>query len=144
MIGFVSVALLTACMAPVSHAATLYRWVDSNGQVHFSDQQRIGASAYDARHANEANSVRPTSAPTTPASASPAAHSAVDCDALRSQLSSYEKASSVTEVDALGQSHVYTAEQREQLVSHTRDKLMSACGTDAPDSGTPAAASSAR
>lgn len=143
LIGAVSVCLLAICLLQAGYGATLYRWVDGSGQVHFSDQQRAGASAYDTRHGNEADSMNAASAPASAASTPPAAHATADCNALRSQLASYEKASSVTEVDALGQSRVYTADQRKQLISLTRDKLTSACGQDAAEPQEPAAAGTA-
>lgn len=118
-------------LAPTPGYATLYRWVDANGLVHFSDREHLGAQAFNpgAGIAAAAPSAHKQAAPPTTGS------NAQQCKALHQQLRRYENATSITETDALGHSRVYTAAQTKQLVAKTRERADHACNTPAAGAG---------
>lgn len=128
-----AIALRIACLivlaASIGPAAAekVYRWVDAQGKVHYSDQPRGNAQPVE---------VKPGSGPGNPAAAAPApsdtqsaVQKAVDCEKQRSQLETYRQAERIVEKDALGTEREYTAEQKERLVKLTEESFRAACGS---------------
>ncbi|MDB5972151.1 MAG: hypothetical protein JWQ90_4601 [Hydrocarboniphaga sp.] len=104
----------------IAQAATIYRWVDERGRVHYGDQRGAGVSAIEirpgggeARPVEQAEAVQPLTQ---------------ECERRKSQLEAYKSAASVVETDALGQSHEYDPAQRTQLMQLAERRVLSACG----------------
>jgi Domain of unknown function (DUF4124) len=64
-----TIILATVVLAPALAATTVYRWVDEQGVVHFSDQPHPGAQKM---HVEDAPTFPATPVPQTPGSAPPA------------------------------------------------------------------------
>lgn len=123
----VVVAAVLPCM---SHAAqTLYRWVDAQGQVHFSDQAHDNAQRFDLH--------LPAGAASSPPPPATVLDSAA-CKQDKAQLTSYRKASSITETDAHGKIHVLTPAEQQKLVARTQAAVEKACGESAAAADGPA------
>lgn len=103
-------------------AAKFYRWVDAQGQVHFSDLPHARAKTLHLHLS------KPTAsqADQTPALDN---HDAAACKQATQQLARYRHASTITETDALGRSHVLSKAQRKKLVDRTQAKVKKACRT---------------
>lgn len=131
---------VAAFYSPSSRAEKLYRWVDAHGQVHFTDQPgEHHAEPYDP------HLPAPTQAPVKkfpPVKADQRAR----CKKLHTELDHYRQASTIVETDALGHRHVYTPNQRKELIARTQKTTARVCsgtvgGADEP---APAGAASAR
>jgi hypothetical protein len=102
-----------------AQAATVYRWVDERGRVHFGDQRSAGASSIE---------VNPASGSAKPADEASALR-VEECERRKSQLETYKRATSVVETDALGQRHEYDPEQKARLLQIGQQQVQNACGT---------------
>ena len=121
LIGLAFTSLLWCAAAGAD--ATLYRWVDKDGHVHYGDQpadnakqvnpKRLGGDAGDS--AGDA------------AAAATAAKQAAECKSKNDELARYKGATSITETDALGNTRDYTAEQKDQLVAKTQKYVDEHC-----------------
>jgi hypothetical protein len=109
--------LLGGCCA--AQAATVYRWVDERGRVHYGDQRGKGASSVE---------VTPGSGAAKPADEAGQLRSE-ECERRRSQLETYRRATSVVETDALGRRHEYDPEQKAKLLQIGEQQVRSACGS---------------
>lgn len=112
-----STMLLTGWFA-IAQAATIYRWVDERGRVHYGDQRAAGASSVEITPGSGV--VRPTG--------EARAVSSQECERRKSQLEAYRDAASVIETDALGQRREYDPAQRAQLLQLGEQQVRSACG----------------
>ena len=117
--GFARIAWAALLFAGAAAADQVYRWVDKNGQVHYSDQPAPNAQAV------EINSVPSTAAP---AVSEIAAQRAAECQQKRELLTRYQNAAAITETDALGSTHTYTAEEKQKLIERTQSWLELNCG----------------
>ena len=126
-VGLVALVLsIGTAQAVLADQATLYRWVDKNGAVHFTDQSTPGAKPFTARGV-------PSAASSAAAAASAAqpdpAKSAAQCELKKKQLAGYQSAATIKETDSLGKVHEYSADERKQLVEMTRKQVTEACGS---------------
>lgn len=102
------VAMPTA--APASDA--IYRWVDEQGRVHFSDQPPA------APHQKVPLTRRPQP---------PAPPPSPECEALRARLAEYREAEILVEQDALGNKRVYSEQDKAALIARTEQAMREAC-----------------
>ncbi|WP_428310867.1 DUF4124 domain-containing protein [Hydrocarboniphaga sp.] len=107
--------LATGCVA---QAATVYRWVDERGRVHYGDTRGKGASSIE---------VTPGSGAAKPADEAGQLRSE-ECERRREQLETYKRATSVVETDALGRRHEYDPEQKAKLLQIGEQQVQNACG----------------
>ncbi len=128
------VALLLSAVACSVGAAQVYKWVDAQGRMHYSDTPKPGWKRVDLN-------VAPGFAPVTidGASASGGADPtdtraqlrAEECQRRRDQLESYRKAATVVSRDALGNEKAYSEEERLQLIEQTQRQVVELCGSSA-------------
>lgn len=121
----VALVLVVAALAwaAMSHASqNLYRWVDAQGQVHFSDQAHDNAQRLNLRFPDGT-----ASSPPPPATALNDAA----CKQDKVRLASYRKAASITETDALGKTHVFTPAEQQKLIARTQVAVKKNCGENA-------------
>jgi hypothetical protein len=103
----------------IVQAATIYRWVDERGRVHFSDQRSSGAGSIE---------VKPGSGATPPVDEPQPQHGA-ECERRKNQLEAYRNAASVVETDALGQRHEYDPAEKTRLLQLGEQQVLNACGS---------------
>lgn len=150
------IALLCGIAALAAQAGQVYKWVDPNGRVHFSDTPQqgwqpvdlSGASTSDAapgapaateEDAGDAEEEAPASAETaestetaegTEADASTRTKlRAEECTRAKEQLDSYKRAPKIVERDALGKEKEYSSEERLQLIEQQQKRVSDYCGT---------------
>lgn len=105
--------------------AAVYRWVDEQGQVHYSDKPR-GQNA--SRHNFAPGSVGATADRRRAAEAEAAEVAAAErCQSARDQLQQFESAASLVERSATGEERELTPEEREQHISRARARVADAC-----------------
>ncbi|MDE2149579.1 MAG: DUF4124 domain-containing protein [Gammaproteobacteria bacterium] len=137
--------LLPAALAVTlsAHGASqLYRWVDANGQIHFSDVPVPNAKPFTPPLPRPADgAARYPNAPRAPQGPDAFTPSA-DCAKLRDKLAVYRAAGTITETDALGKTHTFTDAEKQQLIIVTEARAKKACGGAVPPA--PASADATR
>lgn len=139
--------LLAAVLLAATFAAgagPVYKWVDGNGKVRYSDTPQVGWKRVDpgivaappaaeaapadddsSDDADEADSAGETQA----ASDEPtAALKAVECKRRREQLAGYEKASRIVQDDGKGGEKEFTETERLRLIQRTQNQVKELCG----------------
>lgn len=112
-------ASLLIVAAGAAQAATVYRWVDDRGRVHYGDTRGKNASSVE---------VTPASGAAKPADEA-GQRRFEECERRRSQLETYRSATSVVETDALGRRHEYDPEQKARLLQIGEQQVQNACGS---------------
>lgn len=129
------IAVLMCAATFAAGAGQVYKWVDPNGRVHFSDTPRPGWAAMDLK-----------AAPSLSADAADAVESseedgdgqgtaarerlrADECRRRKEQLDSYLAAAKIVQRDALGKEKEYSQEERLQLIEQTQKQVAELCGT---------------
>lgn len=114
-------------------AGQVYKWVDPNGRVHFSDTPRPGWTAVDLKSAPSL-SADATGAESTEGGTEGESSAARDrlradeCKRRKEQLDSYLTANKIVERDALGKEKEYSQEERLQLIEQTQKQVEELCG----------------
>jgi hypothetical protein len=121
-----AVVLAALLVAGAAAADKVYRWVDRQGQVHYSDQPAPNAQEV------EINAVAPAAAI---ASDEAAARRAAECQRKREVLVRYQNAAAITETDALGNTRQYSSEEKQKLIERTQAWLDQNCGGAQAPSG---------
>lgn len=133
-IGLAALTLLLAANAAAQDSSKLYRWVDKDGHVHYGDQPgSSNASQVNLKAINGSDSIAGD-----PVKAATEQKQASVCKQKSDQLGQYQKASSITETDAMGNQHQYSPEEQTQLVASTQKYLDDNCsGSAAPTQRSP-------
>jgi hypothetical protein len=131
-----SFAVLLCVCAFAASAGQVYKWIDANGRVHYSDTPRPGWKRVDVRTGGGLQSV--TAAP-EPAAETDVAESDVEesperarlraeeCQKRRDQLETYRTSTQIIERDSLGNERTYSEEQRLQLIEQTQRQVNELC-----------------
>jgi hypothetical protein len=119
-------AVLVLSMVDASRAGSVYRWVDKQGNTHYTD------------HLPPDTSGAPVHVDSAPASGDAAAAAAAkpakatdnsdECQKIKDKLTNYKAASKISETDALGNTREYSDEERQKLIDLTAQKVKAACG----------------
>jgi hypothetical protein len=118
--------VLAMAMADASRAASVYRWVDKQGNTHYTDHLPPDTSGAPVH----VDPVPASSDAAAAAAAKPAAatDNSDECQKTKDKLTTYKAASKVTETDALGNTREYSEEERQKLIDLTAQKVKAACG----------------
>ena len=131
-LGLLLASLLLGTQA-LADQPTVYRWVDKDGHVHYDDSgQAPGSKAVNPRVMSDDSAATPP--PSIVAKQS-------ECKAKADDYNRYKAAGAISETDALGNTHTYSAEDKDKLVERKRQDLVALCGASAADA--PAAAAPA-
>ena len=125
---------LTATGVYAAAQNSMYRWVDKDGNVHFSDQVPADIQAKLLKPDNTGPA--PLSDEELAAAKAREQARMEKCEALKKQLDSYKKAGTISESDALGNIHEYSDDDKKKLVEQTQAKSDEACAA-ATASATP-------
>ena len=132
-LGLLLAGLLLGTQA-LADQPTVYRWVDKDGHVHYDDSgQAPGSKAVNPRVMSDDSAATPPPA---------VAAKQNECKAKADDYNRYKGPGTVSETDALGNTHTYTPEEKDKLVERKRQDLVALCGAsaaDAPAAATPAA-----
>ncbi|MFP5305879.1 MAG: DUF4124 domain-containing protein [Gammaproteobacteria bacterium] len=141
-----------AAAAFAASAGQVYKWVDANGRVHFSDTPRPGWKAVDLNAPGTAEAAAAAAEPTAEdetdavteagdaatdaavedegagadAAISPQLR-AEECTRAREQLESYRNATKIVERDAEGKEKEYSTSERLQLIQQTQQRVTELC-----------------
>jgi len=135
--------LMGAALATASAAAMadgkIYRWVDKNGRVHYTDSptstsQEVAApnvpmigdseNPGEQRPENASDGAPPRAAPSS-AKGDPNSEA---CKQARDNLASYQKAARIVQTDASGKETEVDDDQRIKLIERTQGEVKSLCG----------------
>jgi hypothetical protein len=131
-----SFAVLLCVCAFAASAGQVYKWIDANGRVHYSDTPRPGWTRVDVRTGGGLQTV--TAAPPAAGNSETVGEDAEDsperarlraeeCQRRRDQLETYRTSNQIIERDALGNERTYTEEQRLQLIEQTQRQINELC-----------------
>ncbi|HXG28744.1 MAG TPA: DUF4124 domain-containing protein [Nevskiales bacterium] len=133
----VTVVLIGAGLLLVSAAAAAetYRWVDTDGKVHYSDRPVQGAQEIRVRVPGEepappadANDSGTAAGSEVPADADdPAQVRAQLCEQARERLAAYEKADGITTNDGSGGQRLLSTEERIDTIVKARRDVRELC-----------------
>ena len=112
------VVTLVAALNADAAGGKLYRWVDKDGHVHFSDQPAPAAQEVKAKLPNSADA----------ATAVDADKQAADCQRKKDQLAAYRSAIKVSETNSIGQTREYSEDEKAKLIELTEKSVREACG----------------
>ncbi len=124
-------------LASVSSYAAVYRWVDTEGHVHYTDKAEPNSEPINIRTGQPRDTTPlPSSSTTSSATSSSSGTSAPTtqeqkvalCAQKKQQLASYKTATKIVETDSLGRKHEFTAEEQTQLVTKAQQEMQEACG----------------
>jgi hypothetical protein len=124
--------LLAAGMA----SAEMYRWVDADGKVHYSDRAVSGAQSVEVKTpgtepaAPAGDTDTPASAPTDSAEPGDEAAQvkAKQCELARQRLQTYESSDSIVRTDESGKQVTLSAEERVDTILRARKDVRAFCG----------------
>lgn len=116
----VGLLLVAATVEPA-----VYRWVDEQGQVHYSDQPRDERAA---RHQFAPGSVGESARRSRAAEVEAGEQAAIErCQTARDQLKQYTDAARLIERSVTGQERELSAEERNRLTDQARADVADAC-----------------
>jgi len=118
------VALVLFAVAGSTQADNkVFRWVDSQGNVHYGDMPP------DAKKARRVEVRAPNGAEPPPPSLD--AEKLDQCREKLAQIETYRQAARISETDGLGNRREYSDEQKEQLIQRLQGQYANACGDGA-------------
>ena len=132
-------AALVATTFSVSTSAAVYRWVDAEGHVHYTDKpvqnsEPVNTQTGQPKGAEPApqswGSVTRSSGITGASGAvSPdqLAQKKSECDEKKKQYDSYKNAAKIVETDSLGRRHEYSADEQKQLADKAQKAMEESC-----------------
>lgn len=125
--------LLALCLvATVAGAGQIYKWIDHNGKVHYSDAPRPGWIPVDLGVGTGAPVAGGDEAAEVQADSRQQLR-AEECRRRQTRLDSYLNATQIVERDGLGREKVYSEDERLQLIEVTRNQVAELCGPPAAE-----------
>ncbi len=123
------IAALAMALANIANAGTVYRWVDKQGNAHYTDQLPADISAAPVTvNAPPASTDASASSAAAKNAAAAKTDNSDECQKAKDKLVTYKAAAKISETDALGNTREYSDEDRQKLIDLTSQKIKSACG----------------
>src|SRR4051794_29714676 len=108
------IVALAAASFSISSTAAVYRWVDSEGHVHYTDKALENAEPVNV-HTGQPKGTQALPAGEVPPSGNltgeQLAQKKSECEQKKKQHDSYKTATKIVETDSLGRQHEYTADE---------------------------------
>lgn len=125
-----------AALVSVSSFAAVYRWVDTEGHVHYTDKaepnsEPINVRTGQPRDAQPLPAASSTSSSTTSGSSGAAStpeQKVASCEQKKKQFESFKTATKIVETDSLGRQHSYTESEQKQLTEKAQQEMQEVCG----------------
>lgn len=105
-------------------AGKVYRWIDEQGRVHYTDMPVRNSQEVNVRLGTPVGHDADAAAQDE----AQAAAKAEECTAKKGQYESYKGAVRLVERDSTGHEHEYTPEEREKLLAMTQSEITRLCG----------------
>lgn len=118
----ISVALAAASFC-ISASAAVYRWVDGEGHVHYTDKAVENSTVVNVKTGQPKEGDAGANLP-----ADQVALKKAECEQKKKQYDSYKGASKIVETDSLGRAHEYTADEMKMLLERTQQAMQDSCG----------------
>lgn len=122
------VAAVVALTALPAFAAGVYRWVDKDGHVHYTDRAEANAEQIDVHtgRVRGSDSLDP-SAPSTNLTGEERVQKEAECEQKKKQFDSYKTAVKIVETDSLGRQHEFSPDEQKQLVIKAQKDMEDTC-----------------
>lgn len=133
---FASILLIALSLGAVSAQADVYRWVDADGKVHYSDTPPPeGAQKTDIQSGHNSLSSQPPAPAKQAGAAAPPASAAKaqaelqqkQCELARATLQAYQSDATLVRKDADGNKHVLTADEKAKEIDQAKQQVKAAC-----------------
>lgn len=125
---------LALLMAAGASSANLYRWVDEQGVVHYSDQPRPGAEAVTLsgprRGGDRAKAEGSREGADSRARRAEQIR-AEECEKARKRLAEYREAATLTTTGPDGEQRTLTSEERVRAIARAEEDVAGLCGEHA-------------
>lgn len=129
-------------------AGTIYKWVDAQGRIHYTDKKPTNGKQLDAKEAPKSGFSAPQRDEEEQESKQPRQDSAArgkqaeldaqkakrrqeyreqDCKKMKERLAQYESAHRLMEEGQEGEKRVLEGEERDKIVNETRDEVRRLC-----------------
>ncbi len=145
---------LIACLTPLSQAGKIYKWVDENGKVHFSDKPPADQKKTESLTLETKSTEQPKSQPAVSAQqrineANKWLHSTrskqqekvqardkawndkqkqiAECKVLKRELTDYENAGVIYDYNDKGERYHFNQQQREKFLTNLRNRIAKQC-----------------
>lgn len=121
-------AALAAASFCLPAAAAVYRWVDAEGHVHYTDKAVENSEPVNIRTG------QPNEKDTPPPGANPnlttdqLTQKKSECEQKKKQYASYASAKKIVETDGLGRTHEYSPDEMKLLVEKSQKAMQETCG----------------
>src|ERR1051325_5006679 len=130
-----TVLMLTCAVA----SAGVYRWVDTEGHVHYTDKAVPNSEPVNIHTGHVED--KPSGDASAPLTGDQLTQKKSDCEHKRRQYESYKSAVKIVETDQLGRKHEYNAEDQKMLVEKAQKDMQDVCAaagvTISSESSTP-------
>ena len=129
MIRFKVLIAASLCLLSAAASAGVYRWVDADGRVHYTDKPVQNSEPVDT-HSGQPKGAQPLPGPTPDSSLTPEqlAQRKADCDQKKQQMTNYKTAAKIVETDSLGRQHEFSEDERKLLLKKTEQGMQESCG----------------
>ncbi len=121
------ILVLAAASFSLTAAAAVYRWVDAQGHVHYTDKAVENAVPVDIRTGQPRNSQESPAGVDPNLTADQLAQKKAECEQKQKQYASYQSANKIVETDSLGRAHEYTADEMKMLADKTQQAMQQVC-----------------
>jgi hypothetical protein len=118
-------AALAAASFSIAAPAAIYRWVDSDGHVHYTDRAVPNSELVDVHTGEVKTGDEPAADANLPADQLALKKS--QCEQKKKQYASYKTAIKIVETDSLGRQHEYTDDEMKMLIAKTQQAMLDAC-----------------
>ena len=117
------------CLTSTATFAGVYRWVDADGRVHYTDKPVQNSEPVNT-HTGQPRGAQPLPGPTPDPNLTPeqVTQRKTDCEQKKQQLTSYKAAAKIVETDSLGRQHEFSEDERKLLLQKTEQGMQESCG----------------
>jgi hypothetical protein len=112
-------------LVSVAAAAGVYRWVDAEGEVHYSDRPVQGAAPTQVKVPEAGDGAAVTESAETQSAR------AKQCELARKRLNEYEISDALFQEDEFGRRREISGEERVQLIVRAQANVQAFCGEEA-------------
>lgn len=106
-------------LSTASYGASVYKWTDKNGRVHYGDKPVHNAEKIGPKVGTAATEPSPDTVERE--------KRAAECKSQKDQLAVYQSAARLVEQDSLGKQREFTAEEKQKLIALTEQKVKAIC-----------------
>jgi hypothetical protein len=118
-------------LVSVAAAAEVYRWVDAEGEVQYSDRQVQGAEPAEVKVPEVVDAV------SVAESADTQVVRDQQCELARKRLDEYENSDALFQEDEFGRRREISGEERVQLIARGQSNVNEFCGEQMAEESTP-------